>query len=109
MWTASRQLRIIGTYHGPLLPSRAFLSSCEETGFNFFSGFFHLNDAKGYIPLGQQGYDPLYKLSPLMDIVTTSFKAAYQLGKEIAIDESMIGFKGRVFIQYLPKKPQNGV
>ena len=41
-----------------------------------------------------------------MDPLLENFKAAYNLGREIAIDESMIGFKGRLlFIQYIPKKP----
>ena len=41
-------------------------------------------------------------MEPLLD----NFKSAYKLGWEIAVDESMIGFKGRLhFIQYKPKKP----
>ena len=41
-----------------------------------------------------------------MDPLLDNFKAAYNLGREIAIDESMIGFKGRLhFIQYMPDKP----
>ena len=41
-----------------------------------------------------------------MDPLLDNFKAACNLGREIAIDESMIGFKGRLhFIQYMPDKP----
>ena len=41
-----------------------------------------------------------------MDPLLDNFMAAYNLGREIAIDESMIGFKGRLyFIHYIPKKP----
>ena len=41
-----------------------------------------------------------------MDPLLDNFRAAYNLGREISIDESMIGFKGRLyFIQYMPKKP----
>ena len=41
-----------------------------------------------------------------MDPLLENFKAAYNLGREIAINESMIDFKGRLhFIQYMPKKP----
>ena len=35
-----------------------------------------------------------------------NFKLAYKLGRELSLDESIIGLKGRVrFIQYMPKKP----
>jgi len=41
-------------------------------------------------------------VDPLLD----NFRAAYNLGREIAIDESMISFKERLyFSQYMPKKP----
>ena len=68
--------------------------------------FQHLNDSTEYIPKGQPGYDALYKLRPFMDPLLENFQAAYSLGQEISIDESMIGFKGRLyFIQYMPDKP----
>jgi len=35
-----------------------------------------------------------------------NFRATNHLGKEIAINEFMIGFKGRLYIiQYMPRKP----
>ena len=74
--------------------------------FSLILQFLHLNDSANYIAKGQPGHDPLYKLRPFMDPLLDNFKAAYNLGREIAIDESMIGFKGRLhFIQYMPKKP----
>ena len=68
--------------------------------------FQHLNDSTKYIPKGQPGYDAMYKLRPFMDPLLENFQAAYSLGQEISIDESYIGFKGRLyFIQYMPDKP----
>ena len=41
-----------------------------------------------------------------MDPFLDNFRAAYNLCGEIATDESMIGFKERLyFIQYMPKQP----
>ena len=41
-----------------------------------------------------------------MDHLLERFKNCYNLHRDVAIDESMIGFKGRLwFIQYIPKKP----
>ena len=68
--------------------------------------FLHLNDSSQYIPKGQPGYNALYKVCPFLDALILHIKQAYTLGREISVDESMIGFKGRLsFIQYLPNKP----
>ena len=54
----------------------------------------------------EQGYDPLYKIRPFMESLLESFKSCYKLHKEVLVDESMIGFKGRLwFIQNMPNKP----
>ena len=59
-----------------------------------------------YVPRGEEGHDPLYKLREIIDILTDRFKLCYKPGRELSIDESMIGTKCRVpFLQYLPKKP----
>ena len=83
-----------------------FSSILKRDRFSLKLRFLHLNDNTKYIPKGQPGHDPLYKLRPFMDPQLDNFRAAYNLGREISIDESMIGFKGRLyFIQYMPKKP----
>ena len=83
-----------------------FSSIMKRDRFSLILRFLHLNDSAKYIAKGQPGHDPLYKLRPFMDPLLENFKAAYNLSREIAIDESMIGFKGRLhFIQYMPKKP----
>ena len=59
-----------------------------------------------YIPKGQPGYDPLYKIRPFLTPLLHHFKEAYTLGREVSVDESMIALKFRIsFIQYLPNKP----
>lgn len=67
---------------------------------------FHLND-NSYIPRkGQPGYDPLYKLRPLLDILCVRFQQAYQPAEDITIDEGMCKYRGRLaFKQYMPQKP----
>ena len=74
--------------------------------FSLIMKFLHLNDNKRYIKKGNKGYNPIFKIRPLYEYLIRNFKLAYNLGREISIDESMIGFKGRLsFIQYIPKKP----
>ena len=68
--------------------------------------FLHLNDNSKYVKKGQPGHDPLFKVRPFLDPLIHNFQDAYHPSRELSIDESMIGFKGRLsFIQYLPKKP----
>ena len=64
--------------------------------------FIHLNGKRK----GEPGYDPLFKIRPLLRPLLSNFQFAYNPSRELAVDESMVSFKGRIwFIQYLPKKP----
>ena len=46
------------------------------------------------------------KVQPFLDILSPAFQSSYTPQKAIAVDESMITFKGRVsFLQYLKGKP----
>lgn len=46
------------------------------------------------------------KIQPLLDLLGPRFEATFTPGEHIAIDESVISFKGRVgFRQYLKGKP----
>ena len=83
-----------------------FSSVLKRDRFSLVLRFLHLNDNSKYIAKGQPGHDPLYKIRPFMESLIQNFQSAYTPGREIALDESMIGFKGRLgFLQYMPKKP----
>ena len=74
--------------------------------FSLILRFLHLNDSEGYIPKGQPGYDAIYKLRPFLTAMLKQFEEFYTPRKELSLDKSMIGFKGRLsFIQHMPKKP----
>ena len=46
------------------------------------------------------------KVKPFLHTLITTFQNVFYPGCEVSIDESMIGFKGRIsFLQYCPKKP----
>ena len=83
-----------------------FSSILKRNRFSLIMKFLHLNDSTKYVPKGQPGYDALYKLRPFLDSLVSNFKAGFTLGREVSVDEAIIGFKGRLwFIQYVPKKP----
>ena len=68
--------------------------------------FLHLNDSDKQLTVDQPGYDPLFKVRKLLDIVTPKFESEYNLSESISIDEAMIPFKGRLsFKQYMKDKP----
>ena len=79
------------------------------------SGFFqilrhlHFVDNKSNIsqlPKDSPGYDKLYKIRDFLNILTRNIQGALNLERNIAIDETLVKFKGRVgFHQILPNKP----
>ena len=75
--------------------------------FELLLKFLHLNDSRKQPARGQPEYDKLYKVRPFLDAVVKNFQACYTPSENLSIDESMVGFKGRLaFLQYMPKKPQ---
>lgn len=68
--------------------------------------YIHLNDNNQMPKRGELNYDKLYKLRPMIDMLNENFKQLYTPKREISIDESMVGFKGRSSLkQYMPMKP----
>ena len=82
----------------------SLVMSCNR--FKQILRYFHCCDSTAYIPQGEEGHDLLYKVCRVIDILSLNFKNHFKPGRELSIDESMIGTKCRVpFLQYMPKKP----
>ena len=78
----------------------------KRNRFSLVLRFLHLNDSTQYMRKGEPGHDPLFKLRPFIEPLFERFQTSYTLSREICVDESIIGYKGRLsFIQYMPKKP----
>ena len=74
--------------------------------FELLLRFLHLNDSRKQHPRGDPNYDKLYKIRPFLDTIVSNFKIVYLPRQNVSIDESIVGFKGRLsFVQYMPKKP----
>ena len=68
--------------------------------------YLHLCNNEDAAAFGEPGYNPLFKVQPLLDIVKKSFSAGYKPQRDLSIDEAMVAFKGRSHLkQYLPAKP----
>ncbi|KAK3772918.1 hypothetical protein RRG08_024102 [Elysia crispata] len=69
----------------------------------------HFNDNKSYIPINQVGQDPLYKIKPVYERLQAKFQEVYVPLKEIAVDEAMCPWRGKLrFKVYLKDKPTPG-
>ena len=68
--------------------------------------FFHLNNSSQQVAYGQPGYDPLFKVRSLLDLVCPKLESEYNPHEQLSVDEAMIQFKGRLgFKQYMKAKP----
>lgn len=76
------------------------------TRFSWMLGNLHINDNSIMPGRNTPEFDKLYKIRPLLDALAVNFDKNFNPGPILAIDESMIKFKGRSSLkQYLPKKP----
>ena len=51
-------------------------------------------------------YNKLYKIQSFLNLIIPSFQQVYKPTRQLAIDETLIKFKGKVhFRQFLPIKP----
>ena len=66
----------------------------------------HLNDNSAAPKPDDGNYDKLYKLRPFLTQIAENFKNTLYPSETMAVDESMIKFKGRSSLkQFMPKKP----
>lgn len=73
--------------------------------FGWLLSHIHLNDNMLIPARGSSDYAKLYQIRPFLDKIQENFKKKLKPSLSLAIDESMIKFKGRSAIkQYLPKK-----
>ncbi|XP_061190378.1 piggyBac transposable element-derived protein 4-like [Saccostrea echinata] len=88
-----------------LFRSPAYPEVMTRDRFQIISKFLHCNDNATYVPRGTPGYDPAHKFRPVLDLINSTFPKAYDLARDLTIDESMVGFKGRNdIVQYVPAK-----
>ena len=70
------------------------------------SRYLHVNDKRKELPRGHANHDKFFKVRPLLDSVVDAIKSEYRPTKNVAVDEAMIPFKGRLSLkQYMPLKP----
>ena len=94
----------------PLFVSNNANNIMSRDRFQLILKFLHLADNSKATPRGTSRYDKLYKLREFLNIIIIKFKTMFSMNRELSIDESIIGYQGRLsFLQYMPKKPTNEV
>ena len=89
-----------------VLHNFAIASRISRKRFLEIQRYLHFTNNADIIPRGEEGYDRLPKVRPVLDSVRASFLANYKPHRKNAIDEAMVKFDGRSSIkQYVPMKP----
>ena len=73
----------------------------------FMRQYIHFCDNSKRISAGNVGHDPLFKVRYPLDTMMGGMRSAWNAGKHVTIDESMILYMGRAisYVQYMPAKP----
>ena len=70
--------------------------------FKLLLRFFHASDSDLESKRGTDMYDPTYKFKQVLEFFNRTWSREYQLNRDISIDESIVGFKGRhVLVNYI--------
>ena len=89
-----------------LLGVPAVANLITKTRFKKLTEKIHCNDNTKAVPRGEAGYDRLHKLRPVIDALNSHLKEVYIPSSVMAVDESMVPFKGRSSMkQYMLMKP----
>ena len=67
--------------------------------FLMLNKYLHLSYNNTDVSPGGKGYNPFYKVLPLLDIMKVSCHKSYDLDRDLYIDEAMVCFKGHKHIK----------
>jgi hypothetical protein len=90
----------------PALRDNYISANMPRNRFSWLLGYIHLNNNSQMPKKGEEGYDKLCKIRPMLERLSKTYLKSYRPPKMQAINESIIRFKGRSSIkQYMPLKP----
>ena len=87
----------------PFLANEGVKLTMTQNRYEKLQEYYHVSD-RGREPASRP--DPLYKVRPVLDHISETFKELYHPHQHNSIDEAMIAYTGRLsYKQYLPAKP----
>ena len=82
-----------------------FAQVMPRNRFQLLCTFLHFVDNNDRLDREDPNYDPLFKIRPVLDVILPAWDRTMTPGKNLSIDESMVGFRGRIFFrQYIKSK-----
>jgi hypothetical protein len=88
-----------------LVETPIFRKVMPRDRFTMLLKFLHFSNNNEKLSKYNPFYDRLWKIRDVFDLLNASYKEAYDPAENLAIDEVIVKFKGRViFRQYIPKK-----
>ena len=83
-----------------------FGSVMVKDRFCLILSFLHLSNNQEQPARDNPAYDPVFKIRPFVDSLVNNFKSTFHPGKNVAIDEAMVAWRGPLsFRVYNPDKP----
>ncbi|XP_068728265.1 piggyBac transposable element-derived protein 4-like [Montipora capricornis] len=90
----------------PILSTPFFGATMSRTRFLQILRYLHFVDNSQAPEPDSPNYNKLYKIQPLLDLIIPRFRGVYKPERELAVDETLIKFKGKIhFRQFIPIKP----
>ena len=81
-------------------------ATMTKNRFEELSCYLHFSNSSKEPARGDANYNSLFKVRAVLDYVRSKCENNFKPTKNIAVDEGMIGFRGRLsFRQYMPAKP----
>ncbi|CAG2230314.1 unnamed protein product [Mytilus edulis] len=91
--------------HSPSQSTPWFRCMFSRNRFQNILKFLHLVDTKKLPKRNDPAYRPSQRFKPLLDFVNRKFLRFYNPRRELAVDESLVGTKGKTsMLQYIPSK-----
>ena len=85
---------------------RPLTTRISRTRFLQIHRFLHFVDNDSLPPYGDASYSKIQKVKPILTYISGKCSQLFIPGKDLAVDEAMVKYKGRSSIkQYMPKKP----
>ena len=82
-------------------------NAMKRNAYKFLRRYIHFCDNNEIKKPGEKDYDQLFKVRYVLDTVGAGIRRAWNAGKRVTIDKSMIKYMGRAmtYVQYIPAKP----
>ncbi|XP_015776889.1 PREDICTED: piggyBac transposable element-derived protein 4-like [Acropora digitifera] len=83
-----------------------FISTMSRTRYQQILRYLHFVDNSTLTPRGQDGYNKLGKIQPLLNLILPKFQETYCPSRNLSVDETLVKFKGKLsWKQFIKDKP----